>query len=29
MELSLALKRDGKRISESWTYLWTPAQEGR
>jgi glucans biosynthesis protein len=27
MELSLALKREGKRVSESWTYLWTPAQE--
>ncbi len=27
MELSLSLKSDGKRISESWTYLWTPSQE--
>jgi glucans biosynthesis protein len=27
MELSLALQRDGKRISESWKYLWTPENE--
>jgi glucan biosynthesis protein len=26
MELSLALTRKGKRISESWKYLWSPAQ---
>jgi glucans biosynthesis protein len=26
MDLSVSLKRDGRRISETWTYLWTPAQ---